>query len=92
MSTNNIKPNILGFIEYLRSTDRYKVVCEQFKEYLKTADPERFHYIIFDFDEMDYEFGEIYSIADRTDNIVTLAYGNLLEDNNGMEIEPKEYD
>jgi hypothetical protein len=84
------KEKALEFIKYLQSTDKYKQTLEQFKEYLKTAaEFDRYHVIIFSFDYMGYEFGEVFRLCDRTDNLIILTngYPSLLSaDNNEPEI------
>ena len=70
-----VREKSLEFINYLRSTDEYKAVLERFKEYLKTAEIDRPHMIVFDFDDMDYNFGEWLHIQDRDSNLVRLVNG-----------------
>jgi|SRR5688500_10645290 len=86
-----VRERILEFIDYLRSTEEYKTVLERFKEYLKTtAKTDRTHMIVFDFDNMDYDFGEWLDIQDRDSNLIKLTDGYYF--NSKITIEKKEYD
>jgi pyruvate/2-oxoacid:ferredoxin oxidoreductase beta subunit len=88
--STEIKSKSLEFIDYLRSTDEYRSVLERFKEYLKTAEWDRYHVIVFDFDGMDFEFGEVFHVCDRTDNIVTLCHGSFFREK--LEITEDKYE
>lgn len=90
MSTENIKSKTLQFIDYLTSNDKFISVLEAFKEYLKIAEYDRCYVIVYKFHSLDYEFGEIYSVCERNDSLIILAYGHYW--NGKVTIDFEKYD
>lgn len=74
---SNLKTQTLEFIKYLKSTEEYKKCLEEFKEFLSCPKYEfdRFYSIIFDVEDMKFEYGEIYNLADGADSIIVLCNG-----------------